>query len=92
LRNRPDLTDRWGYHIRAVQYYEPIPDFSQITPGQLARKRVSPAIDFRICEQQALVHRLGESYGAELAAKLAPAGSTLPIRTLLVSMPPPITR
>lgn len=77
LRNRPDLADRWGYHIRAVHYYEPIPDFRQITPAQLARQRVSAAIDFRTEEQHALLRRLGESFGPEimeLAGKPEPAG------------------
>src|SRR5262245_54348807 len=70
LRHRPDLTDRWGYHIRAVHYYEPIPDFKRITAEQLIRRRTSPAIDFRIEEQRTLVHRLGASYRTEIA-KLA---------------------
>lgn len=77
LRNRPNLTDRWGYHIRAVHYYEPIPDFRRITPAQLARQRVSPAIDFRITGQRTLLRRLGESFGAEiveLAGKPEPSG------------------
>jgi len=77
LRHRPDLTDRWGYHIRAVNYYEPIPDFREVKPEQLTRQRSSPAIDFRIEEQRALICRLGTRFKAELAelaGKPAPAG------------------
>lgn len=77
LRNRPDITDRWGYHVRAIHYYEPIPDVRQITPVMLERPRVSPAIDFRVEGQKALLQRLGTTYGrelAELSSKPAPAG------------------
>lgn len=77
LRKRPDILDRWSYHVRPLHYYEPIPDFRKITAEQLARQRMSPAIDFRVDGQQALVVRLGASYGkeiSELGRGSAPAG------------------
>ncbi|HBE20263.1 MAG TPA: hypothetical protein DEG17_07900 [Cyanobacteria bacterium UBA11149] len=31
LRNNPTLTDKWGYFIRQIHYYEPLPDFGKIS-------------------------------------------------------------
>jgi hypothetical protein len=62
LRSRPEVTDRWGYHIRAIHYYEPLPNFRQIAPQQLQRRRVSSAVDFRVPEQLALLCRLADSF------------------------------
>ena len=57
-QSQPDLSDRWGYHIRPIHYYEPLPDFRSITPDQIARRRTSPAIDFRRDDQAALLDAL----------------------------------
>jgi hypothetical protein len=65
VHERPELSDRWGYHIRPIHYYEPLPDFSAITPEQIQRRREFPAIDFRWDEQLRLLHEL-ESYVGEL--------------------------
>lgn len=67
LRSRSDITDRWGYHVRSIHYYDPVPDFRRITPEHLSRERVSPAIVFAIAEQQSLMDRLSERFGAEIA-------------------------
>lgn len=64
-QSRPDLSDRWGYHIRPIHYYEPLPDFRSITPEQISRRRSYPGIDFRWEEQLALVSELAQ-YGDEL--------------------------
>ena len=45
-QSHPELVDRWGYHIRPIHYYEPIPDFSAITSEQLERRREFRSIDF----------------------------------------------
>lgn len=66
LRNQPQLTDRWGYHIRPVHYYEPLPDFQHIQREQLERRRESPAVDYRLDAQLGLIRRLGEKYAVEL--------------------------
>ena len=50
-QSRPEISDRWGYHIRPIHYYEPIPDFRAITAEQIKRKREFPAIDFRLDAQ-----------------------------------------
>ena len=65
VQERPELSDRWGYHIRPIHYYEPLPDFRAITPEQIQRRRQFPAIDFRWDEQLRLLHEL-EPYAGEL--------------------------
>jgi hypothetical protein len=54
----PDLSDRWGYHIRPIHYYEPLPDFRSITAEQINRRRTYPGIDFRWEDQLALLSQL----------------------------------
>lgn len=57
-QSRPEISDSWGYHIRPIHYYEPLPDFRAITAEQIKRKRAFPAIDFRLDAQRALVNEL----------------------------------
>jgi hypothetical protein len=64
-QSQPELSDRWGYHIRPIHYYEPLPDFRSITREQTERKRVFPAIDFRRDDQLRLLGQL-EPYAREL--------------------------
>jgi hypothetical protein len=68
---RTDLTDRWGYHVRAIHYYDPVPDFRQISAEQLAQSRLSPAVDFRESEQLALALYLGKAFGKEITGDLS---------------------
>jgi hypothetical protein len=65
-QSHPHLTDRWGYHIRPIHYYEPIPDFRAITVEQITRRREFPAIDFRWDEQLALLNEIA-AYRDELS-------------------------
>ena len=44
-QSHPEISDRWGYHIRPIHYYEPIPDFRSITSEQLERRREFRSID-----------------------------------------------
>ena len=74
LRSHPSLTDRWGYHVRPMHYYEPLPDFRTITPEALQRRRVSPAIEFDLEGQRRLLRRLSRAYASELA-QVARAGA-----------------
>lgn len=53
-----DLSDRWGYHIRPIHYYEPLPDFRAITAEQINRRHSYPAIDFHWNDQLALLNEL----------------------------------
>lgn len=56
--SRPNLSDRWGYHIRPIHYYEPLPDFRSITIDQITRRREFPGIDFNWNDQLALFNEL----------------------------------
>jgi len=64
-QSQPELSDRWGYHIRPIHYYEPLPDFRWITREQTERRRAFPAIDFRADDQLRLLREL-EPYALEL--------------------------
>lgn len=64
-QSHPDLADRWGYHIRPIHYYEPLPDFRSITTEQINQRRTYPGIDFRWEQQLALVNELA-TYRDEL--------------------------
>lgn len=64
-QSRPDLSDRWGYHIRPIHYYEPLPDFRSITAEQVSRRSSFPGIDFNWQDQLTLVNELA-NYRAEL--------------------------
>ena len=64
-QSRPDLSDRWGYHIRPIHYYEPLPDFRSITTEQITRRRTYPGIDFNLNKQLTLVNELA-AYSDEL--------------------------
>ena len=66
LRQHPSVADAWGYHVREIHYYEPIPDFRTITAAHLEARRVSPAIDFNIEAQAARVARLAARHASEL--------------------------
>ena len=59
-QSHPDLADRWGYHIRPIHYYEPLPDFRSITSEQINRRRTYPGIDFRWEKQLAIVGELAK--------------------------------
>ena len=66
-QSRPDLADRWGYHIRPIHYYEPLPDFRSITSEQINRRRTYTSIDFHWEQQLTLVDELAK-YRDELRA------------------------
>lgn len=65
-QSRPDLSDRWGYHIRPIHYYEPLPDFRAITAEQINRRRTYSGIDFNWEAQLTLLGELA-CYRDELA-------------------------
>jgi len=65
-QSRPNLSDRWGYHIRPIHYYEPLPDFRSITLEQITRRREFPGIDFGWDDQLALLNEL-TAYRDELS-------------------------
>jgi predicted O-methyltransferase YrrM len=59
-QSRPDLADRWGYQIRPIHYYEPLPDFRSITNEQITQRRTYPGIDFRLEQQLAIFDELAK--------------------------------
>ncbi len=68
MNTRPELADSLGYHVRPIHYYEPLPDFQNISAAAATTARVSSAIDFDLDGQRRLVRRLGDSYRTELEA------------------------
>jgi Methyltransferase domain len=68
LKSAPAFTDRLGFHVRPIHYYEPLPDFRSITAAQLRRRRRFPAIDFLLARQVELLTELGSKYRAEIGA------------------------
>lgn len=68
LQTQPGLADDWGYHVRGIHYYDPLPDFRTISEMATRTRRVSSAIDFDLAGQQALMRRLGDAYSAEVVA------------------------
>jgi hypothetical protein len=65
-QSRPEISDRWGYHIRPIHYYEPLPDFRSITPEQINRRRSYAGIDFAWKDQLTLIAQLAH-YKDELS-------------------------
>jgi len=59
-QSQPAISDRWGYHIRPIHYYEPLPDFRSITEEQINRRRSYPGINFRWDDQLALINELAK--------------------------------
>jgi hypothetical protein len=66
VQSEPGIPDSWGYHIRPIHYYEPIPDFRRVTPEQVNRRRTPVSIEFRPEEQVKLLHQLTIDQGEEL--------------------------
>ncbi|HET7286387.1 MAG TPA: class I SAM-dependent methyltransferase [Pyrinomonadaceae bacterium] len=65
-QSRPEISDRWGYHIRPIHYYEPLPDFRSITTEQITRRRSYAGIDFAWEDQLPLITQLAH-YKDELS-------------------------
>ena len=82
LRSQTELADRWGYHIRPIHYYDPLPDFRGITVEQISTRRIPISIDFRLDAQKTLIERLGKQYRDELATL---ASASAPTATISVS-------
>jgi hypothetical protein len=68
LKSNPGLTDRLGYHVRPIHYYEPLPDFRSISAEQLQRRRRFPNVEFSVTRQVELLTELGSKYRVEISA------------------------
>ena len=66
-QSQRETVDRWGYHIRPVHFYEPLPDFRAITEDQINRRRKYASINFGWDEQLGLLKKLA-AYSSELHA------------------------
>ena len=66
VQGEPAIPDGWGYHIRPIHYYEPIPDFRTVKREQVDRRRHPIGIEFRWEEQLKLLRQLTCEYGKEL--------------------------
>jgi len=66
VQSEPAIPDAWGYHIRPIHYYEPLPDFRALKREQVERRRNPIAVEFRWDEQLKLLRQLTFQYGEEL--------------------------
>jgi len=66
VQGEPAIPDGWGYHIRPIHYYEPIPDFRTVKREQVDRRRTPIGIEFRWEEQLKLLRQLTFKYEKEL--------------------------
>ena len=66
VQSEPAIPDAWGYHIRPIHYYEPIPDFRAVKREQVERRRNPIGIQFRWEEQLKLLGQLTFQFGEEL--------------------------
>lgn len=80
LRQSPALTDRWGYSIRPIHYYEPVPDFRSLSPRQLTKKRIPVGVEFDIEGQARRVEDLGRRFRDEIRALDRPGPEGFPFR------------
>ena len=66
LRMNPQITDRWGYHVRPIHYYEPVPDFRTISSADLERRRVPAGLSIDLSAQVRRVESFAQRFAGEL--------------------------
>lgn len=66
LRQNPDIADRWGYHVRPIHYYDPIPDFQVVSADRLRIRREPVGVKFDLPEQADRLEDLYRRFGSEL--------------------------
>jgi len=66
VQSEPAIPDSWGYHIRPIHYYEPLPDFQSLNAEQINRRRDPAAIDLNWEQQLHLLRELSANYSEEL--------------------------
>ena len=66
IQSEPAIPDSWGYHIRPIHYYEPLPDFRALKTEEINRRRDPAAIDFHWEQQLSLLRQLSANYSEEL--------------------------
>jgi len=71
MQSEPSIPDSWGYHIRPIHFYEPLPDFRSLKTEEIERTREHPALDFKEAEQLTLLSELISAYACELKSLTA---------------------
>jgi hypothetical protein len=66
MQSEPSIPDRWGYHIRPIHFYEPLPDFRSLKVEEIEKAKRHPALDFREPQQLSLLRDLTTEFSAEL--------------------------
>ena len=67
IQSHPQIGDSWGYFIRPIHYFEPLPDFSMITLEQVLKRRNFKHINLDWKLQLDYVEKL-EKYTNEIQA------------------------
>jgi predicted O-methyltransferase YrrM len=65
LYTNPTLGDKWGYSIRKFHYYEPLPNFAELTQEDIFKRRYSKAVEWNLDAQLEWVKRL-TTYSSEI--------------------------
>ncbi|HEY9637580.1 MAG TPA: class I SAM-dependent methyltransferase [Coleofasciculaceae cyanobacterium] len=65
LYRNPTLGDKWGYSIRKFHYYEPLPNFAELTQEDIFKRRYSKAVEWNLDAQLEWVKRL-TTYSSEI--------------------------
>lgn len=65
IQSNPQIADSWGYFIRPIHYFEPLPDFSQIKLEQVLKRRCFNHIKLDWTLQLSYLTRL-EKYSKEI--------------------------
>lgn len=71
LRNNQELPDEWGYHVRPIHYYDPLPDFREITQDQLVNYRILRSINFSLSKQLECLNEFALRYKDEIGSLVA---------------------
>src|SRR6185437_5043970 len=66
VQSEPAIPDGWGYHIRPIHYYEPLPDFRAVKHDQINRRRNPIGIEINWEQQLKLLRQLTSRYSQEL--------------------------
>jgi len=66
IQSKPDISDAWGYHIRPIHYYEPLPDFRTLNIENIERRKDPVAITFDWDQQLGLLRTLSGNYSEEV--------------------------
>ena len=58
LYTHPEIGDSWGYSIRPITYYEPIPDYRDLKPDKIWIRRLTDTVNWDLSQQATLLYDL----------------------------------